>query len=243
VLRRVARRDKGHPLGHPTGRTVLLPVNTVPPCGAGTVLPWVTRFYGGCCKNPCITGLHRTVMYPETTSVNYLLSPVQLSPAPPLTCAAVRLSLTPPPHVRCPLDSVAPLSVRAVCCAARRPVPCVTPPVALPPLSHGASPATRRATDVMLRHAAPIVSHYIVSPRSRSPRGEGLRFDVDVERVSSEASHECTNARADQGVSARTARGYQMPREGKGTSIQDKRRRPAQVVPVEPPPRSQTARG
>src|SRR5712672_4490421 len=61
------RRDKGHPwVTHGSHRAPTRQHRT--PCGAGTVLPWVTRFYGGCCKNPCITGLHRTRRSEEHTS-------------------------------------------------------------------------------------------------------------------------------------------------------------------------------
>ena len=164
------RRDKGHPwVTHGSHRAPTRQHRT--PCGAGTVLPWVTRFYGGCCKNPCITGLHRTRHVPETTSVTIYCHPCHLSPAPPLTCAAVRC-LSRRLSRALPLALCRAAVVRAVCCAARR--PCHVSRHPLPaPLSHGASPATRRATAC---HAVARCSHRlaIVScrRRSRSPRGE-----------------------------------------------------------------------
>src|SRR5712671_3144355 len=164
------RRDKGHPwVTHGSHRAPTRQHHT--PCGAGMVLPWVTRFYGGCCKNPCITGLHRTRHVPETTSVTIYCHPCHLSPAPPLTCAAVRC-LSRRLSRALPLALCRAAVVRAVCCAARRPCHVSRHPSPAP-LSHGASPATRRATAC---HAAARCSHRlaIVScrRRSRSPRGE-----------------------------------------------------------------------
>src|SRR5712675_3111417 len=113
------RRDKGHPwVTHGSHRAPTRQHRT--PCGAGTVLPWVTRFYGGCCKNPCITGLHRTRHVPETTSVTIYCHPCHLSPAPPLTCAAVRC-LSRRLSRALPLALCRAAVVRAVCCATRRP--------------------------------------------------------------------------------------------------------------------------
>ena len=167
---RCIRRDKGHPwVTHGSHRAPTRQHRT--PCGAGTVLPWVTRFYGGCCKNPCITGLHRTHHVPETTSVTIYCHPCHLSPAPPLTCAAVRC-LSRRLSRALPLALCRAAVVRAVCCAAHRPCHVSRHPSPAP-LSHGASPATRRATAC---HAAARCSHRlaIVScrRRSRSPRGE-----------------------------------------------------------------------
>jgi len=166
------RRDKGHPwVTHGSHRAPTRQHRT--PCGAGTVLPWVTWFYGGCCKNPCITGLHRTRHVPETTSVTIYCHPCHLSPAPPLTCAAVRCLSTPPhSHVRCLLHSVAPLLsglcaaplvACAMCHATRRLHHCRTAhrlPHAMPPHVIAAARCSHRLAIVSCRR------------RSRSPRGE-----------------------------------------------------------------------